>query len=108
MLRLFSLVWNLSGKFISSILQMSNIEIIDIGGLAMNTGSDHHSTLDQWVFRIAGSFILVSLALAVVHSLYWLWFTAFVAANLLQASFTGFCPSAMLLRKLGVRSGTAF
>ena len=68
----------------------------------------HDSSLDQWVMRIAGMFILVSLALALTLSLYWLWFTAFVGANLLQASFTGFCPLATLLRKLGVRSGTAF
>lgn len=66
------------------------------------------SSLDQWVMRIAGMFILVSLALALTHSLYWLWFTAFVGANLLQASFTGFCPLATMLRKLGVRSGPAF
>jgi hypothetical protein len=37
-----------------------------------------------------------------------LWFTAFVGANLLQSSFTGFCPAAILFRKLGVRSGSAF
>jgi hypothetical protein len=68
----------------------------------------HDSSLDQWVMRIAGMFILGSLTLALTHSLYWLWFTAFVGANLLQASFTSFCPLATMLRKLGVRSGTAF
>lgn len=56
----------------------------------------------------AGSFILISLALAHWHSPYWLWFTAFVGANLLQASFSGFCPLAMILKKLGVKSGCAF
>jgi hypothetical protein len=66
------------------------------------------TTVDQWVFRLAGLFVLVSLALSQVHSVYWLWFTAFVGANLLQASFTGFCPLAMVLRKLGVSSGAAF
>lgn len=66
------------------------------------------STVDQWVFRLAGLFVLMSLALSQVHSVYWLWFTAFVGANLLQASFTGFCPLAMVLRKLGVSSGAAF
>ena len=66
------------------------------------------ATIDQWVFRIAGLFILVSLALSQLHSIQWLWFTAFVGANLLQASFTGFCPVALVFEKLGVRSGAAF
>ncbi|MGD8383974.1 MAG: DUF2892 domain-containing protein [Lysobacterales bacterium] len=64
--------------------------------------------IDRLVFRIAGVFILVSLLLAHFHSAYWLWFTAFVGANMLQASFTGFCPLAKILEKLGVRPGVAF
>ena len=64
--------------------------------------------LDRLVFSIAGSFILLSVLLSVFHSLYWLFFTAFVGANLLQASFTGFCPIAVLLKKAGVKTGHAF
>jgi hypothetical protein len=67
-----------------------------------------NATIDQWVYRIAGAFVLASLALAQLHSPYWLWFTAFVGANLLQASFTGFCPVAMVLRRLGIKPGAAF
>jgi len=52
--------------------------------------------------RFAGAFVLVSLLLAQVHSRYWLWFTAFVGFNLLQSSFTNFCPLEMMLRKAGV------
>ena len=66
------------------------------------------ATIDQWVFRIAGLFVLGSLALAQLHSIYWLWFTAFVGANMFQASFTGFCPLAWVLRTIGVRPGAAF
>ena len=66
------------------------------------------ATVDQWVFRVAGLFVLASLALSQLHSIHWLWFTAFVGANMFQASFTGFCPMAMILRKLGVRPGAAF
>jgi hypothetical protein len=66
------------------------------------------TTVDQWVFRIAGTFVLVSLALARLHSEQWLWLTAFVGANMLQASFTGFCPVARILGRLGVRPGEAF
>ena len=66
------------------------------------------TTLDQWVFRGAGVFVLASLALSQLHSTNWLWFTAFVGFNMLQASFTAFCPLAMMLRKFGIRSGAAF
>ena len=65
-------------------------------------------SIDRMVMAFAGSFILLSLALAHWHSPNWLWFTAFVGANLLQASFTGFCPMAIILKKLGVKSGSAF
>ena len=58
--------------------------------------------------RFAGLFILASLALAHWHSPNWLWFTAFVGANLLQASFTGFCPLAIILKRFGLRPGCAF
>jgi hypothetical protein len=66
------------------------------------------ANIDRLVFRFAGLFVLASLILSQIHSLYWLWFTAFVGANMLQASFTGFCPLAMILARLGVRSGAAF
>ena len=65
-------------------------------------------SIDRLVIAIAGSFILISLLLAHYHSEYWLWFTAFVGANLLQSAFTGFCPMAMILKKLGVKPGSAF
>ena len=65
-------------------------------------------TIDRVVFAVAGSFILISLLLAHYHSDLWLWFTAFVGANLFQSAFTGFCPMAMILKKLGVKPGCAF
>ena len=52
--------------------------------------------------RISGTFILASLLLAHFHSPHWLWFTAFVGFNLVQSSFTNFCPLEMALRKGGV------
>ena len=52
--------------------------------------------------RFAGSFILASLLLAHYHSPYWLWFAAFVGFNLLQSSFTNFCPLEIILKKAGV------
>jgi hypothetical protein len=64
--------------------------------------------VDSLVMRFAGVFILASLALAHWHSPNWLWFTAFVGANLLQASFTGFCPLAKILKRVGLKPGCAF
>jgi hypothetical protein len=52
--------------------------------------------------RFAGVFVLASLALAHFQSPYWLWFTAFVGLNLLQSSFTNFCPLEMILKKFGI------
>ena len=58
--------------------------------------------MEMIIRRFAGTFILASLVLAQVHSRHWLWFTAFVGFNLLQSSFTCFCPLELILRKLGV------
>jgi len=52
---------------------------------------------------IAGAFILLSLLLAHYVSPLWLWFTAFVGANLLQSAFTNWCPMMWLLAKIGVK-----
>jgi len=65
-------------------------------------------TIDRLVIAFAGSFILISLLLAHFHSPYWLWFTAFVGANLLQSAFTGFCPLAKILKSFGAKPGNAF
>jgi len=65
-------------------------------------------TLDQSVMRFAGFVILLSLVLAALFSSYWLWLTAFAGANLIQASFTGFCPAAIVFKRLGVKTGCAF
>jgi len=65
-------------------------------------------TIDRVVLAFAGSMILISLLLSVIHSVYWLWLTAFVGLNLLQSSFTGFCPLVKILKPLGVKPGKAF
>jgi hypothetical protein len=65
-------------------------------------------SLDRVMFAFAGAMILLSLALSLWVSPDFLWLTAFVGANMLQSAFTGFCPAAILLRKLGIKRGTAF
>lgn len=64
--------------------------------------------LDRAVLRFAGFIVLVSVLLAWFVHPYWIALAAFAGLNLIQASFTGFCPAAMLFRRLGVRSGTVF
>ena len=58
--------------------------------------------IDRLLRLIAGTFILLSLALAHFHNPNWLWFTAFVGVNLLQSGFTNWCPMMTILAKLGV------
>ncbi|MGE5153938.1 MAG: DUF2892 domain-containing protein [Bdellovibrio bacteriovorus] len=65
-------------------------------------------SIDRIVLAVAGTFILLSVLLAVYVNINWLWFTAFVGANLLQSAFTGFCPMALILKKMGKQPGAAF
>ena len=65
-------------------------------------------TIDRIVLAFAGTVILFTLLLSQLHSAYWLWFTAFVGANLLQSSITGFCPLVKILKPLGFKPGQAF
>ena len=64
--------------------------------------------VERLIRIFAGTFVLLSLALGVKESpiyvsSYFLWFTAFVGANLLQSGFTRFCPLEIVLKKLGVK-----
>jgi hypothetical protein len=65
-------------------------------------------TLDRTVMAFAGCVVLVSLALAYLFSPYWLLLTTFVGLNLIQASVTGFCPAAIVFKRLGIGPGAAF
>ena len=65
-------------------------------------------SIDRIVMAFAGSVVLISLLLGHFVSANWLWLTAFVGANLLQSSFTGFCPLAVLLKNIGCTPGQAF
>lgn len=64
--------------------------------------------IDRAVVAFAGSVVLVSLGLAQWLDHRWLWVTAFVGANLLQSAFTGICPLATVLKRLGLVPGHAF
>lgn len=64
--------------------------------------------LDRAIFALAGTLTLLSAALAAMLSPWWLLLAAFVGANQLQASVTGLCPAAAILRRLGVSTGCAF
>jgi len=65
-------------------------------------------SIDRMVFAFAGAMILLSLLLNHLFSHYWLLLTTFVGLNMFQSAFTGFCPLARFLKKLGAEPGVAF
>ncbi len=65
-------------------------------------------TLDRVVMAFAGCVVLLGVLLSLTVHPWWIALTVFAGFNMLQASVTGFCPSAMLFKALGVRPGTAF
>ena len=65
-------------------------------------------TIDRAIMRFSSSMILLGLTLSYIFSPYWLLLVAFVGLNMLQASFTGFCPLVTLFKKMGMKSGAAF
>ncbi|MFZ1538112.1 MAG: DUF2892 domain-containing protein [Chromatiaceae bacterium] len=66
-------------------------------------------TIDRIILAFAGIVILISVVLAyMTGNQLWLLLTGFVGLNLLQSAFTGFCPLALILKKLGKQSGAAF
>lgn len=65
-------------------------------------------SIDRVVMMFAGIVVLLSVVMSQLHHVYWLFLTAFVGANLLQAAFTGFCPLAKILKAMGTKPGQAF
>jgi DUF2892 family protein len=64
--------------------------------------------IDRIVFAFAGSMVLIGVVLGYAMSPWWLLLAGFVGANLLQSAFSGFCPLAWILARLGVKPGCAF
>lgn len=62
-------------------------------------------TINRGLRAVAGTFILTSLFLSMVHSRYWLLFTAFVGINLFQSGFTNWCGMMKILRRFGLKEG---
>ena len=65
-------------------------------------------TLDRSVMLFAGCMVLLSVLLTAFVSPLFVWFTVFIGLNLIQSSFTGFCPAAMVFKAMGIKSGCAF
>ena len=61
--------------------------------------------VDKAVLAFAGCVVLLGLALGTYVNAYWYLLTAFAGLNMLQAAFTGFCPAAMVMKKLGIGRG---
>jgi len=64
--------------------------------------------IDRAVLAFAGVVVLAGLLLAELFSPWWLLLSAFAGLNMFQAAFTGFCPAAIVFRKLGLKPGNAF
>ncbi|MDX5356710.1 MAG: DUF2892 domain-containing protein [Rhodobacterales bacterium] len=65
-------------------------------------------TLDRAVLMFAGFVVLISVSLGYFVSPYWFLLTAFAGFNMIQSSFTGFCPAAIVFKLLGIKEGCAF
>jgi hypothetical protein len=65
-------------------------------------------TIDRAVLIFAGCIVLLSVTLSLLVSPWWLGLTAFAGLNMIQSAFTGFCPAAIVFRKLGLAPGVAF
>jgi hypothetical protein len=65
-------------------------------------------TVDRAVFAFLGCVVLASVALAYSVNSWWIGLAIFAGLNAIQSAFTGFCPAAILFKKLGVRPGAAF
>jgi len=65
-------------------------------------------SIDRAVLAFAGTMVLLSVALGTYVSPYWYLFTVFIGLNMLQSAFTGFCPAAIVAKKLGLKPGNAF
>lgn len=61
-------------------------------------------SLERSIMAFAGFMVLLSLVLTYFVHPWFVWLTVFVGANLFQSAFTGFCPAAIVMRKLGIRS----
>jgi hypothetical protein len=64
--------------------------------------------VDRGVLAFAGLVVLTSLSLGLVFIPRWFALTAFAGLNMFQSAFTGFCPAAVVMRRLGLRPGAAF
>lgn len=65
-------------------------------------------SIDRAMFAFAGVMVLISVLLTQFVHTGFVWFTVFIGANLLQSAFTGWCPAAKIMAKLGLPAGCAF
>ena len=61
-------------------------------------------TIDKAIMVMGGTMVMASALLSVYHNPMWIWLTVFVGFNMIQSSFTGFCPPAMIMKKMGMKT----
>lgn len=81
---------------------MSIYSFSSVGGKVGRRNRKRNMKMENAIRILAGTMILLSLALAHFVHHHWLWLAAFVGVNLIQSAFTGFCPACNILRRLGV------
>lgn len=64
--------------------------------------------VDKAVFAFAGVVVLTGVLLGWMINSWWLLLSAFAGLNMFQAAFTGFCPAAIIFRRIGIKAGSAF
>lgn len=65
-------------------------------------------TVERGILLVVGALVLATVLLAVYVNINWLWVTGILGVHLMQASFTGFCPVVMTLKKLGLPQRPGF
>lgn len=63
-------------------------------------------TIERALFLLSGIMVMITSLLAIFHSPNWTWFTLFIGFNVVQSTFTGFCPPGMLMKKMGMKSAS--
>ena len=61
-------------------------------------------SIERGLFVFAGILIMLTVLLAMFHHPYWAWFTFFIGFNMFQSAFSGFCPAAMIMKKMGMQT----
>ena len=61
-------------------------------------------SIERALFVLAGTMVIITALLAKYHHPWWMWFTVFIGFNMFQSAFSGFCPAALIMKKMGMKT----